>query len=177
MPGIDGKSHSLADLAETPVVVVVFTCNTCDTARDYEDRIMAFHKSVLPIRGRRCAACAARRAQRQQGSRGFAGEDESPRRAARLRVSVSVRRLAEDCPAIRALTTPEFYVLDKDRKVAYLGAMDDKTEPQLAKVSYLNAAVDAVLGGKTPAKTSEPPRGCRITYKTDRELRAEKKQK
>src|SRR5690606_8194054 len=41
LPGTDGKLHSLADLAEKPVVVVVFTCISCPTAADYEDRIQA----------------------------------------------------------------------------------------------------------------------------------------
>src|SRR5689334_520984 len=42
LPGVDDKQHSLADLKEKPVVVVVFTCNTCPIATDYEDRIIKF---------------------------------------------------------------------------------------------------------------------------------------
>src|SRR5438309_2313889 len=42
LEGTDGKKHSLADLADRDAVVVVFTCNTCPVARDYEDRIIAF---------------------------------------------------------------------------------------------------------------------------------------
>src|SRR5262245_16318409 len=42
LAGIDGKKHALADWKETPVVVVVFTCNSCPVANDYEARIMAF---------------------------------------------------------------------------------------------------------------------------------------
>src|SRR5688500_2919533 len=38
--GVDGKEHSLADLKDRPVVVVVFTCNSCPVAVDYEDRII-----------------------------------------------------------------------------------------------------------------------------------------
>ena len=39
LPGVDGAKHSLADLAKSDVVVVVFTCNSCPYAVDYEDRI------------------------------------------------------------------------------------------------------------------------------------------
>src|SRR5262245_17623709 len=42
LPGIDGQEHSLADLAASKVIVVVFTCNSCPIATDYEDRIVAF---------------------------------------------------------------------------------------------------------------------------------------
>src|SRR5688572_11588743 len=44
LPGTDGKLHSLADLKEKKVVVVVFTCNSCPVAVDYEDRIIEFAK-------------------------------------------------------------------------------------------------------------------------------------
>ena len=43
LPGTDGKTHSLADL-DKKVVVVVFTCNSCPVATDYEDRIIALAK-------------------------------------------------------------------------------------------------------------------------------------
>ena len=44
LPGTDGKSHSLAELQDKKVVVVVFTCNSCPVARDYEDRVIALAK-------------------------------------------------------------------------------------------------------------------------------------
>ena len=43
LPGTDGKKHSLAEL-KSDVVVVVFTCNSCATAQEYEDRLVAFAK-------------------------------------------------------------------------------------------------------------------------------------
>src|SRR5262245_18994990 len=42
LPGVDDKRHSLAELKDKPVVVVVFTCNSCPVAELYEDRIIAF---------------------------------------------------------------------------------------------------------------------------------------
>src|SRR5215470_2246686 len=42
LPGTDGKKHSLAELKDKDVVVVIFTCNSCPAATEYEDRIIAF---------------------------------------------------------------------------------------------------------------------------------------
>ena len=42
LEGTDGKKHSLADLKDRDVVVVVFTCNSCAFATAYEDRLIAF---------------------------------------------------------------------------------------------------------------------------------------
>ena len=44
LDGTDGKQHSLADLKDKEVVVLVFTCNTCPVAVGYEDRLIAFAK-------------------------------------------------------------------------------------------------------------------------------------
>src|SRR5688572_3785987 len=44
LPGVAVKQHSLADLKDAPLVLVVFTCNSCDVATSYEDRIIAFAK-------------------------------------------------------------------------------------------------------------------------------------
>ncbi|MDB5390833.1 MAG: Alkyl hydroperoxide reductase and/or thiol-specific antioxidant family (AhpC/TSA) protein [Planctomycetaceae bacterium] len=44
LPGVDDKKHSLAELKDKPVVVVVFTCNSCPVSNDYEDRVIAFAK-------------------------------------------------------------------------------------------------------------------------------------
>src|SRR5262249_48397164 len=44
LEGVDGKMHSLSDLKDKEVVVVVVTCNHCPVAVSYEDRIIAFAK-------------------------------------------------------------------------------------------------------------------------------------
>ena len=50
-----------------------------------------------------------------------------------------------------ASVTPEFFVLNKERKVVYMGAMDDKMNSPT--VNYLEQAVEAALKGEKPAKT------------------------
>src|SRR5690242_18116267 len=42
LPGVDGKAHDFDEWKGKPYLVVVFTCNSCPCARDYEDRIKAF---------------------------------------------------------------------------------------------------------------------------------------
>ena len=39
LPGVDGKTHKLAEYDQAKVLVIVFTCNHCPTAQAYEDRI------------------------------------------------------------------------------------------------------------------------------------------
>ena len=121
LEGVDGQRHSLADLSDKEVVVVVFTCNSCPVATDYEDRILGFSKK-------------------------FAGQNSKVGL-----VAINVNTLAEDRlpkmkeraeakgfdfpylydetqqigKAFGAAFTPEFFVLDRQRAVVFMGGMDD----------------------------------------------------
>lgn len=167
LEGVDGKKHSLADLADKDVVVVVFTCNSCPVAADYEDRILAFSKK-------------------------YAGADSKV-----ALVAINVNKVPEDLlPQMReraeskgfdfpylfdetqqigrefgANFTPEFFVLDKDRKIAYMGGMDDSSLEETVKSNYLAPAVDAVLAGKVPETAEAPAIGCRVRYERQRRKR------
>src|ERR1700739_1338931 len=39
LPGVDGNTHSLAEYASAPILVIVFICNHCPIAQMYEQRI------------------------------------------------------------------------------------------------------------------------------------------
>ena len=39
LPGVDGKTYSLADFAQAKILFVIFTCNHCPTAQAYEGRL------------------------------------------------------------------------------------------------------------------------------------------
>jgi peroxiredoxin len=160
LPGTDGKKHSLADLKDKEVVVVVFTCNSCPIASDYEPRVLAFaRKHGGP--GSKVAVVAI--------NVNTVKEDSLPemtKRAEKKKYPFPYLYDATQQIARKygATYTPEFFVLDKDRKVAYLGAMDDKSPPAEVKLHHLEAAVEAALAGK-PAPTGETlARGCKIRF-------------
>ncbi|MBY0513472.1 MAG: thioredoxin family protein [Gemmataceae bacterium] len=161
LEGTDGKKHALADLKDKEVVVVVFTCNSCPVAAGYEDRIVAF-------------------AQKHAGPGGKVGvvainvntnkDDALPamtERAAKKRLPYPYLYdpTQQTARQYGAVYTPEFFVLDRDRKVVYTGAMDDKAPPNTPTAHYLEPAVLAALAGK-PAPTGETSAaaGCRIKF-------------
>ncbi len=65
--------------------------------------------------------------------------------------------------AAGASRTPEFFVLDKDQKLAYHGAFDDRKVPdKRGETPYVKNAVDDLLSGK-PVKVAEVEAfGCTI---------------
>jgi alkyl hydroperoxide reductase subunit AhpC len=70
--------------------------------------------------------------------------------------------------AYGAKTTPQLVVIDKDGKVAYNGAIDSKATTDVKDIdsadSYISAALDAVLDGKTVDKAKTQPYGCGVKY-------------
>lgn len=67
--------------------------------------------------------------------------------------------------AYQAKTTPHVFVIDKQGKLVYGGAVDDDPHGQKSdRVNYMTQAVDAVVAGK-PAPTAETkPYGCSVKY-------------
>jgi peroxiredoxin len=160
LPGVDGKRHSLADLTERDLVVVVFTCNSCPIASDYEDRIIAFAKKYCG-RGQKAALVAI--------NVNTVEEDLLPHMKERATSKGFPYPYLFDQSqnigkAYGALFTPEFFVLDKDRKIAYMGAFDDNVEPTKTKHIYLEPAVEAVLKGAKASPAETQASGCLIRY-------------
>jgi hypothetical protein len=64
--------------------------------------------------------------------------------------------------------TPEFFLLDGDRKIAYMGSLDDNGDPDKVEQHYVDLAVVAARKGAAAAVTETAPRGCRIRYPRER---------
>ena len=158
--GTDDKKHSLTDLADATAIVVVFTSNSCPYSVDYEDRLIALQKKYVDsAAGIKLVAIK---------SNAFSGDkiDKMKERAAMKHFEFPYIR--DDSQTVAraygAIYTPEFYVLDKERKLIYRGAMDDSTDARKVKVSYIDLAVKAAIAGKLPDVTRTGARGCTIRF-------------
>jgi peroxiredoxin len=166
LPGTDGKKHSFADFKEKEVLVVVFTCNTCPVAENYEDRLIAFAKAFAGPKDKVGVVAVNPND----------GKDENleamTKRAKKKGFPFPYLSDASQEVTDRygAKYTPEFFVLNKERKVVYTGAMDDKAPPGEAKVKHLEAAVKAVLAGeKIPTTETSAAAGCKIKPKAKKD--------
>jgi hypothetical protein len=73
----------------------------------------------------------------------------------------------EVAKAYRAACTPDFYVFDKNQKLAYRGQMDSSRpgNGQPVTGADLRAALDAVLAGKPVSTDQKASLGCNIKWK------------
>ncbi len=163
LPGTDGKMHSLADLKDKDVIVVVFTCNSCPIALDYEDRIIALGKDYANSKVAVVAINVNTIAEDRL--------DKMKIRATKKKYPFvylydETQKIAKD---FGATYTPEFFVLNKERQVTYMGAMDDKNTETEVKTKYLRQAIQAALAGQKYEPAETLARGCMIRYKIKRD--------
>ena len=69
--------------------------------------------------------------------------------------------------AFRAACTPDFYLFDRERRLAYRGQLDDSRPGSNKPVTGrdLRAAIDAVLAGKPVDSNQRASVGCSIKWK------------
>jgi hypothetical protein len=73
--------------------------------------------------------------------------------------------------AYKAACTPDFFVFDASRKLAYRGQFDSSRpgNNQAVTGSDLRAALDAVIAGKAAPSKQVPSIGCNIKWRADNE--------
>ncbi len=158
LPGTDGGQHSSSDLKDAKAIVVVFTCNSCPYAVDAEERLNALHKT-----------CSQNQTALVAINVNKIPEDLLPAMKARAKEKkLTYPYLFDQTQAIAkqfgARYTPECFVLDADRKIAYMGSLDDSPDGKHVKNKYVENALRAVLAGKKTSPSETVPIGCRIRF-------------
>jgi peroxiredoxin len=166
---VSGDKHSLAGLREAEVVVVVFTCNSCPVATDYEDRILKLAERYAAGSGGKDANAAKRTVEVVAINVNGVKEDLPPAMKARaLKKKYPFPYLYDETQQIArdfgANFTPQFFVLDRQRRIVYMGAMDDNSDAEKVKQQYVGPAVEAALAGKSIEPAETAPVGCRIRF-------------
>jgi peroxiredoxin len=168
LPDPDGKIHRRDDNASAPALVVAFICNHCPYVVHIR-REWATVASELQDRGVAVVAIAANDvdAYPQDGPKGMAEEA----REYGYTFPYLFDETQQVAQAYRAACTPDFYVFDRDRKLAYRGQFDDSRPGNGTPVTGadLKAAVDAVLAGKPAPEDQRPSMGCNIKWRPGNE--------
>jgi len=152
------KSVSLSDIKED-VVVLVFLANHCPVVGMYEDRVIDFTKEYKD-KGVKVVGFAVSQAtgDKLPGIKNYMADHKS-------NYIYGYDESQAVGKAYGATNTPQFFVLDKERKIRYTGAMDDNRREDKVSKTYLRDAVDAVLKGETVKLEETRPDGCGVTYK------------
>lgn len=163
LKNVDGKMIRLSEIKDVKGYIVVFTCNTCPFAKAYEERIIALHQKYAPLGYPVVAINSNDKTVKPDDSyesmQSYAKEKQFP-------FVYLYDETQEVAQTYGALKTPHVYLLDKQRVVRYIGAIDDNSEDASAvKEKYVENAVNALLAGKEVSLKETKAIGCGIKWK------------
>ncbi len=169
LPGIDGKTYTLADFSDPDILMVFFTGTHCPTSNGMQQRLLDL---LDELKGESFEIVAIN-PNNNDGLRpdefGYTDYDES---------FADSKRYAEDlgwdfpylydgykqitAREYGCLATPHIFIFDKDRTLRYNGRFDDSrfADPTTVKHPDAENAIKALLAGKPVPVETTRPHGC-----------------
>jgi peroxiredoxin len=158
LPGVDGRTHSLADYEGRPLAVL-FSCCHCPYVIAWEDRLNEIARDY--------AGRAGLVAVNSNHYLGDSFDDMRKRAAEKGFVFPFLHDESQEVArAYAAARTPEAFLFDAEHRLVYHGAPDsDHTDPETAE-PYLRRALDAALAGEKPPTAETPAVGCTVKWRS-----------
>jgi peroxiredoxin len=168
LPNIDGRTVSLASLKEAPALVVVFMCNHCPFVKHVAPELARLARDYQP-RGVAIVGINSNDTLTHPDDAPAKMAEEAKARGYTFPYLFDASQ--QIAKAYRAACTPDFYLFDKSRRLAYRGQLDSsRPDGGVAPTGAdLRAALDAVLANKSPAADQKPSIGCNIKWKAGNE--------
>jgi thiol-disulfide isomerase/thioredoxin len=175
LPGVDGKEYSLKDFAEAKILVIVFSCNHCPTAQAYEGRIKELAKRYRPKGVALVMISPNDPKALRLDELGYTDVGDSLEdmklRAKEQGFDFPYLYDGEDQKVSRKygpLATPHVFVFDEDRKLRYVGRIDNSAKPEKVTSHDTRNAVDALLAGKPVPAAKTRTFGCSVKWSDKR---------
>jgi peroxiredoxin len=164
LPDPAGRIHGLEYFAASSALLVAFICNHCPYVKHILGGFAAFAHEYGP-RGLAIVAISS-------NDVGAYPEDAPPMMAnVAAKHGFTFPYLFDESQAVAlaygAVCTPDLFLFDEPRRLAYRGQFDDSRPNSGIPVTgaSLRAAADAVLQGKPPPAMQLPSVGCSIKWK------------
>ena len=184
LPGIDGKTHTLADYSSAKILAIVFTCNHCPTAQLYETRIK---KLAADYRDKGVALVAIEPNDATAIRLDELGYTDVSDSLDEMKTRAEYRHF--DFPylydgetqsvsnAYGPVATPHIFIFDSGRILRYQGRIDNSQRESLVKTQDARNALDAMLAGKPVPVDHTGVFGCSTKWKSKQSDRLRELQK
>jgi peroxiredoxin len=163
-----GKTVSLDDFDDARALLVMALSNHCPFVKHVAAGIADFAREYQP-KGLAMVGIGANDVERYPADSPEKIAEEVERRGYVFPYLFDESQ--EVVKALGAACTPDFFLFDADRKLAYRGQFDP-SRPSLdtpVTGSDLRSACDAVLAGEEPSERQTPSIGCNIKWKPGNE--------
>jgi peroxiredoxin len=159
-----GRKVSLSDFRDKDVLIVMFICHHCPFVQHVKAELAKLGRDYASKNTAIVAISANDPA---------VSSDDSPEGLKRMAADwgLSFPVLFDESQAVAqayaAACTPDFFVFDKARKLAYRGQLDDSRPSNGKPVTGadLRSAIDALLAGKTVNPEQKASIGCNIKWR------------
>lgn len=163
-----GELISLADFRGKPLLVVAFISNHCPFVKHVREGLVKFVTDYR-TKGLACVAICANDVDHYP--------DDSPARMAEEARAFGYPfpylydETQQTAKAYRAACTPDFFLFNGERKLAYRGQFDGSRPGNAVPVTGANlrSAADALLSGWPVSPEQRPSVGCNIKWKPGNE--------
>ena len=163
LPSTDGKNYSVDSFADKKALIVIFSCNHCPYVIAYEERMKQIQEDYS-LKGVAIVAINSND-DKEYPDDSF---ENMKKRADEKNFNFPYLRdeSQEIAKAFDATHTPEIFLFDEKRELAFHGKIDDNwQEPEKAKSKYLREALDELLEGKEISVPETFTIGCTIKWK------------
>jgi peroxiredoxin len=166
LPDTDGRLVSLQDFRDAEALLVIFMCNHCPFVQHLRGALAQFARDY---QGTGLALVGI------NSNDVVNYPDDRPEKMAEEKKKFGYGfpylydETQEVAKAYRAACTPDLFLYDADRRLAYRGQFDDSRPGNGTPTTGadLREAVDAVLARKPVAKEQKPSIGCNIKWKPE----------
>jgi len=175
LPGVDDKEYTLKSFAKARLLLVVFTCNHCPTAQAYESRIA---KVQADYQDQGVALVAISPNDPQAVRLDELGYSDLGDSFEDMKLRAKERKFAfpylydgdkqQAALAYGVVATPQVFLFDQDRKLRYVGRIDDSDVKTITSHDTRNA-LDALLAGKPVPVEKTRVFGCSTKWSEKRE--------
>ena len=158
---VDGKSYSLASFDNKQILVFVFMGNGCPTCKATEERLISIQKDYAE-KGVQLVLVNSNNAP-------ISPPDTLEEMKKRAHENQYIFPYLKDYGAVLARnfgakTTPHAFVLDKDRKLRYVGRVDNARQASRVTISDVRNALDDLLDGRQVRVPETDSFGCSIVW-------------
>lgn len=168
LPDTDGRTVTLADFRGAKALLVMFICNHCPYVKHVQHELARVARDYAP-RGLASVAISSNDATK------YVDDAPDKMKEERARVGYPFPYLYDESQAVakayRAACTPDFFLFDAERRLAYRGQLDGSRPKNDVPITGtdLRAAIDAVLAGRPVPGDQIPSIGCNIKWKPGNE--------
>lgn len=164
LPGVkEDEGHGPADFGDKEILVIIFMCNHCPYVQGVIDRLIAiqadYEEDGVQLIGINANDAETHPDDSFEEMQKFAEEK-----------GMNFPYLYDESQAVaksyQAQCTPDIYVFDRSRSLAYHGRIDDNWKDESAVTQQdLREALDLLLDGEKVPYEQNPSMGCSIKWK------------